>query len=169
MDRALTTTVALLSGRAEFSLFGRFGHPQRWFGEFPDELLGLRTEFMLDCVQILDPFSEPKVANAMWDGSLDFPPPLTGRHPDEEEAEPEQEGEEFDDEEDLDEDFDDEDEEDFDDEDFDDEEDEDIDEDIDEEIDDIDVEEDEDAEFDDDDDLDEDFDDDEEEADEVEP
>jgi hypothetical protein len=63
---------------------------------------------MLDCVQITDPISDANAANAMWDGSLDFPPPLVGRHPDEEDAEPAEE--ELGDDEDLDEDFDDEDE-----------------------------------------------------------
>jgi len=73
---------------------------------------------MLDCVQTLDPVTDPNAANAMRDGWFDFPPPLIGRHPDEEEAEPEEEG--FDDEEDVDEDFDDEEDDDFDDEDLDD-------------------------------------------------
>jgi hypothetical protein len=117
-------------------------------GNSPMNSLGLRTEVMLDCLELL---VDSTAVTAMRDGWSDSPPPLLGRHPGEEEEEPE--GEELDDEDDLDgDDFDDEDE-DFDDEDFDDEEEEDIDEELDDEIDDIDVDDDEEDDFDDDDDL----------------
>src|SRR5262245_33283738 len=95
---------------------GRIGHQHRQpRGDFPMNSLGLRTDSM-DCLELLDPVADPTAANAMWDGWLDSPPPLFGRHPDEQE---DLEDEGLDDEEDLDdEDFDDDDE-DFDDEDFD--------------------------------------------------
>jgi len=120
-------------------------------GNSPMNSLGLRTEPMLDCLELL---AESTAIEAMRDGWSDSPPPLLGRHPGEEE-EGDLEGEEIDDEDDLDGDDFDDDEEDFDDEEFDDEEEEDIDEEVDDEIDDIDVDDDEEDDFDDDEDLDE--------------
>jgi len=122
-------------------------------GKSPMNSLGLRTESMLDSLQLLATVADPTAADTMRDGWLIFPPPLFGRHPGEppDDLEPD----EPDDEDGLDgEEFDDEDEE-FDDEEFDDDDDEDIDEELDDEIDDIDVEEEEEDEFDDDEDLDE--------------
>src|SRR3954451_12335246 len=76
------------------------GHP-------PMNSLGVRTDFMLDCLELLATLTEPTATNAMRDGWLDLPPPLFGRHPDEEE---DLEDEDFDDEEEgEDEDFDEED------------------------------------------------------------
>jgi len=120
-------------------------------GKSPMNSLALRTESMLDSLQLLATVADPTAADTMRDGWLIFPPPLFGRHPGEppddlEPDEPDDEdgldGEEFDDEE-------------FDDEEFDDDDEEDIDEELDDEIDDIDVEDDEEDEFDDDEDLDE--------------
>src|SRR5262249_20789405 len=119
-------------------------------GNSPMNSLCQRTEFMLDCSELLAPVADLNAATAMRDAWFDSLPALLGRHPDEEEPE---DGE-LDEDDDLDEDFDDEDDE-FDDEDFDDDEDEDIDEDLDDEIDDIDVEEEEEEDFDDDEELDE--------------
>jgi hypothetical protein len=120
-------------------------------GKSPMNSLGLRTESMLDSLQLLTTVADPNAANAMWDGWLNFPPPLFGRHPGEQKDD--LENEEPEDEDDVDgEEFDDEDEE-FDDEEFDDDE-EDIDEELDDEIDDIDIEDDEEDDLDDDDDLD---------------
>jgi hypothetical protein len=112
--------------------------------------LGLRTDSMLDCLELLDSFTDPTASNPLSEGGPGSLPPVFARHP-EEEAEPE--GDVFEDEEGLDEELDEEDE-DFDDEDFDDEDDEDIDEELDDEIEDIDIDE-EDDDFDDDEDLDE--------------
>jgi hypothetical protein len=120
-------------------------------GNSPMNSLGLRTEVMLDCLELL---ADSTAVEAMWDGWSYSPPPLSGRHPDEAEEEEEPEGEELDEEDDLDGDDFDDDEDDFDDDEFDEEEDEDIDEDLDDEIDDIDVDDDEEDDFDDDDDLD---------------
>jgi hypothetical protein len=119
-------------------------------GNCPMNSLGLRTESMLDCLEVLDRFADPSAAGAMRDDPWwNAAPPLFARHGDEEE---EVEEEEFEDDDDLeDEDFDDEeDDEAFDDEDFDEEDEDDIDEELDDEIEDIDVDDDED-EFDDDD------------------
>jgi hypothetical protein len=121
-------------------------------GNSPMNSLGLRTEVMLDCLELLTTLADPTAAKAIWDGWLDLPP-LVGRHPgDEEEDLPE---EEIDGEETVDGDDFDDDEEEFDDEEFDDEDEEDIDEELDDEIDDIDVDDDEEDDFDDDEDLDE--------------
>jgi hypothetical protein len=123
-------------------------------GNSPLNSLGLRTEMMLDCRESLATLADPDATQAMGDGWPDFVPPLSGRHPGDEEEEPE--GEEIDDEEGIvGDDFDDDEDEEFDDEEFDDEDEEDIDEGLDDEIDDIDVDDDEDDDFDDDDDLDE--------------
>jgi hypothetical protein len=121
-------------------------------GYSPMNSLGLRSDSMLDCLERLDTVPNPTAVTASSEGWLDSPPPLFGRHPDEE---GDLDEEAFDDDEDLDddEDFDDENEE-FDDEDFDDEDEDDIDEELDDEIDDIDIDE-EDEDFDDDEDLDE--------------
>src|SRR5205823_14615437 len=108
------------------------------WGSFPDELLGLRTDSMLDCLELLDTLADPTAPDAMWNGWLDAPPPVFARHPEEGEELGE---EDIDDEEDLDEDDFDEEDEDFDDEDFDDEDDDDIDEELDDEIEDIDIDE----------------------------
>ena len=122
-------------------------------GNSPMNSLGLRTELMLDCRESLATLADPNATEAMWDGWPDFPPPVWGRHPGEEE---EPEGEEIEDEDGLvGDDFDDDEDEEFDDEEFDDEDEEDIDEGLDDEIDDIDVDDDEDDDFDDDEDLDE--------------
>jgi len=121
-------------------------------GPSPMDSLGLRTDSMLDCLELLDTVATPAAAHAPTEDWLDSPPPLFGRHPDEEggdleddalDDEEELDGEEFDDEEDE-----------FDDEDFEDDEDEEIDEELDDEIEDIDIDE-EDDDFDDDEDLDE--------------
>jgi len=123
-------------------------------GNSPMNSLGLRTELMLDCCESLATLADPNATEAMRDGWPDCPLPLSGRHPGDEEEEPE--GEELDDEDSLvGDDFDDDEDEEFDDEEFDDEDEEDIDEGLDDEIDDIDVDDDEDDDFDDDDDLDE--------------
>jgi hypothetical protein len=118
-------------------------------GNCPMNSLGLRTESMLDCLEMLDRFADPSAASAMRDPWWKAATPLVARHGDEEE---EVEEEEFEDDDDLeDEDFDDEeDDEAFDDEDFDEEDEDDIDEELDDEIEDIDVDE-EDDDFDDDD------------------
>jgi hypothetical protein len=122
-------------------------------GNSPMNSLGLRTELMLDCRESLATLADPNATEAMWDGWPDFPPPVWGRHPGEEE---EPEAEEIEDEDGLvGDDFDDDEDEEFDDEEFDDDDDEDIDEGLDDEIDDIDVDDDEDDDFDDDEDLDE--------------
>jgi len=122
-------------------------------GKSPMNSLGLRTESMLDSLQLLATIADPNAANAMRDGRCHFPPPLFGRHPGEQQDD--LENEEPEDEDDLDgEEFDDEDGE-FDDEEFDDDDDDDIDEELDDEIDDIDIEDDEDDDdLDDDEDLD---------------
>jgi hypothetical protein len=123
-------------------------------GNSPMSSLGLRTELMLDCRISLATLDDPAATEALWDGWPDSPPPLLGRHPGEEEEEPE--GEEIDDEDGIvGDDFEDDEDEEFDDEEFDDEDDEDIDEELDDEIDDIDVDDDEEDDFDDDEDLDE--------------
>jgi hypothetical protein len=123
-------------------------------GNSPMNSLGLRTELMLDCRESLATLADPHATEALRDGWPDCLPPVSGRHPGEEEEEPE--GEEIDDEDSLvGDDFDDDEDEEFDDEEFDDEDEEDIDEGLDDEIDDIDVDDDEDDDFDDDDDLDE--------------
>jgi hypothetical protein len=114
--------------------------------------LGLRTDSMLDCLELIGTVAAPAAANAPSESWLDSPPPLFGRHPDDEGDLEEDalgddeaiEGEEFDDDE----------EDEFEDEDFEDEEDEEIDEELDDEIEDIDIDE-EDDDFDDDEDLDE--------------
>jgi hypothetical protein len=118
-------------------------------GNCPMNSLGLRTESMLDCLELLDRFADPSASVGTPDRWWKTAPPLFARHDDEEE---EVEEEEFEDDDDLeDEDFDDEDDDEaFDDEDFDEEDEDDIDEELDDEIEDIDVDEDED-EFDDDD------------------
>jgi hypothetical protein len=120
-------------------------------GSSPMDSLGLRTDSMLDCLELLDTVAAPTAVTVSPEGWLDFPPPLVGRHPDDEgdleddalDDEEELDGEEFDDEEDE-----------FEDEDFEDDEDEEIDEELDDEIEDIDIDE-EDDDFDDDEDLDE--------------
>jgi hypothetical protein len=123
-------------------------------GNSPTNSLGLRTELMLECRDSLATLALETATDARWENWLDSPPPLLGRHPGDEEEEPE--GEEIEDEEALDGDeFDDDEEEEFDDEEFDDEEDEEIDEELDDEIDDIDVDDDEEDDFDDDEELDE--------------
>jgi hypothetical protein len=125
-------------------------------GNSPMNSLGLRTELMLECSESLATLAEPDVNEAMRDGWPDCLSPLWGRHPGEDEVEPE--GDEIEDDDGIvgdDFDDDDEDDEEFDDEDFEDEDEEDIDEGLDDEIDDIDVDDDEDDDFDDDDDLDE--------------
>jgi hypothetical protein len=121
-------------------------------GNSPMNSLGLRTDSMLDRLDLLDTVADFTAARASSDGWLDFPPPLFTRHPEGEEEEPAEEG--LEDEESLDEEDFDEEDEDFDDEDFDDEDDEELDEELDEEIDDIDIDE-EDDDFDEDEDLDE--------------
>jgi hypothetical protein len=123
-------------------------------GKSPLNSLGLRTEFMLDYLQLLATVADPNAADTTRDGRFNFAPPMFGRHPTEppDDVDPEESDEEEGVEED--EEFDDED---FDDEDFDDDDEEDIDEELDDEIDDIDVEDeddDDDEEFDDDEDLD---------------
>jgi hypothetical protein len=123
-------------------------------GNSPTNSLGLRTELMLDCRESLATLAEPDATEAMWNTWPDAPPPLSGRHPGEEEEEPE--GEEVADEDGLvGDDFEDDEDEEFDDEEFDDDEEEDIDEELDDEIDDIDVDDEEEDDFDDDEDLDE--------------
>jgi hypothetical protein len=118
-------------------------------GNCPMNSLGLRTESMLDCLEVLDRFAHPSAAGATRGPWWNAEAPLVARHGDEEE---EVEEEEFEDDDDLeDEDFDDEDDDEaFDDEDFDEEDEDDIDEELDDEIEDIDVDEEEDD-FDDDD------------------
>jgi hypothetical protein len=122
-------------------------------GICPMNSLGLRTESMLECQELLTPVADPTAASAMRDSRSDSPPPLFGRHPGNEAEEvPDEALEEEDDLEE--EDFDDEDDdEEFEEEDFDDEDDEDIDEELDDEIEDIDVDEDEEDDFDDDEEL----------------
>jgi hypothetical protein len=124
-------------------------------GNPPMNSLGMRTELMLECSESLATLAEPDATEAMRDGWPDCLSPLWGRHPGEDEVEPE--GDEIEDDESVvGDDFDDDDEdEEFDDEEFEDEDEEDIDEGLDDEIDDIDVDDDEDDDFDDDDDLDE--------------
>ena len=39
----------------------------------------------MDSLELLDTVANPTAATAIWDGWLDSPPPLFGRHPDEEE------------------------------------------------------------------------------------
>jgi hypothetical protein len=122
-------------------------------GNCPMNSLRLRTESMLDSLELLDRFADPAGANAIHDPWSESTPPLFARHVgDEEEV---AEDEKFDDEDDLeDDDFDDEDEDDdFDEEDFDEEDEDDIDEELDDDIEDIDIDEDEDDDFDDDEDL----------------
>jgi hypothetical protein len=121
-------------------------------GNCPMNSLGLRTESMLDCLELLDRFADPALATGIRDPWWECAPPLLGRHIGDEEEDVEEE--EIEDEDDLeDDDFDDDDDdENFDDEDFDEEDEDDIDEELDDEIEDIDVDEDEDD-FDDDDDL----------------
>jgi len=121
-------------------------------GNCPMNSLGLRTESMLESLELLDRFAEPAALKAARGPWWECAPSIFGRHADEEEEEIADE--EVEDDDDLDDDFDDdEDDEAFDDEDFDEEDEDDIDEELDDEIEDIDVEEDEDDEFDDDDDL----------------
>jgi hypothetical protein len=123
-------------------------------GNSPMNSLGLRTELMLDCRESLATLADPNTTEVIWDRWPDSLPPLVGRHPGEEEEEPE--GEEPADEDGvIGDDFDEDEDEEFDDEEFDDEDEEDIDEGLDDEIDDIDVDDEEDDDFDDDEDLDE--------------
>jgi hypothetical protein len=113
-------------------------------GELSIDPLGQRTNLMWDRLITLVTLDEPALGRSAWDDRL--APPLSARHPgDEEDLDDEIE----EDDEDLDDDFDDED--DLDD-DF--EDDEDIDDEIDEEIDDIDIDEDEDEDLDEDEDED---------------
>jgi hypothetical protein len=122
-------------------------------GNCPMNSLGLRTESMLDSLELFARFASPASRSATRDPWWERTSPLLGRHGDEEE-EPVAD-DEFEDDDDLeDDDFDDEeDDEAFEDEDFDEEDEDDIDEELDDEIEDIDVDEDEDDEFDDDEDL----------------
>jgi hypothetical protein len=123
-------------------------------GNCPMNSLGLRTESMLDSLELFARFADPAARSATRDPWWERTSPLLGRHTGDEEEE-EVADDELEDDDDLeDDDFDDdEDDEAFDDEDFDDEDEDDIDEELDDEIEDIDVDEDEDDEFDDDEDL----------------
>src|SRR5271165_1307644 len=67
-------------------------------GKCPMNSLGLRTESMLDCLELLTPAALSLAASATRDSWSDSPPPLLGRHPgDSEEDIPDDELEEADD------------------------------------------------------------------------
>jgi hypothetical protein len=122
-------------------------------GISPQNSLGLRTDFMLDCLEPLAIVTDSTSTSTSWDGWLDMLSPLTARHPSEDEDVVEEDEEFEDDEDGLDgEDFDDEDEE-FEEEEFEEDEEEEIDPELDDEIEDIDIDE-EDDEFEEDEDLD---------------
>ena len=56
-------------------------------GNCPMNSLGLRTESMLDCLELLARFADPTAASAMRDAWSDSAPPLFARHPGDEEEE----------------------------------------------------------------------------------